>query len=166
MWIIHRFMKLLHYFIFPCGFGISETRMSLTSDYSTHTHWRNLLTENYQWLIDSVSQTFIYTPHPPTRLTLAVFLCCSLVASFLFCCCWNTKDLSAVLSRPPYTTAMPLEEKDCAATYKILILGENSVGKTAILNSLVGRDFKSSVLPTSGKPFGVSFHRNPLLFER
>lgn len=50
---------------------------------------------------------------------------------------------------------MPLEEKDCAATYKILILGENSVGKTAILNSLVGRDFKSSVLPTSGKPFGL-----------
>lgn len=105
-------------------------------------------------------------PSPPTRLTLAVFLCCSLVASFLFCCCWNTKDLSAVLSRPPYTTAMPLEEKDCAATYKILILGENSVGKTAILNSLVGRDFKSSVLPTSGKPFRVSFHRNTLLFER
>ncbi|PVD23035.1 hypothetical protein C0Q70_16297 [Pomacea canaliculata] len=48
---------------------------------------------------------------------------------------------------------MPLEEKDCAATYKILILGENSVGKTAILNSLVGRDFKSSVLPTSGVDF-------------
>lgn len=159
-------MKLLHYFIFPCGFGISETRMSLTSDYSTHTHWRNLLTENYQWLIDSASHTLIYTPHPQRASLSPSFSAAVLLPAFCFVVVEIPKDLSAVLSRPPYTTAMPLEEKDCAATYKILILGENSVGKTAILNSLVGRDFKSSVLPTSGKPFGVSFHRNTLLFER
>lgn len=37
------------------------------------------------------------------------------------------------------------------ATYKVLVLGETSVGKTALINCLVGREFQTSMLPTVGK---------------
>ena len=46
---------------------------------------------------------------------------------------------------------MPLDESDCAATYKVLILGEHSVGKTALLNRLMGREFRVSMMPTIGQ---------------
>lgn len=48
---------------------------------------------------------------------------------------------------------MPLDEKDCATTYKVLIVGEHSVGKTALLNKLMGREFRTSMLPTIGVDF-------------
>lgn len=45
---------------------------------------------------------------------------------------------------------MPLCDADCAAIYKVLILGDASVGKTALLRSLTGRDFQAKLLPTIG----------------
>lgn len=39
------------------------------------------------------------------------------------------------------------------ATYKVLVLGETSVGKTALINCLVGREFQTSMLPTVGVDF-------------
>eukprot|EP00106_Octopus_bimaculoides_P012937 XP_014780379.1 PREDICTED: ras-related protein Rab-13-like isoform X1 [Octopus bimaculoides] len=39
------------------------------------------------------------------------------------------------------------------ASYKVLVLGETCVGKTALINCLVGREFRSSMLPTIGVDF-------------
>ena len=46
---------------------------------------------------------------------------------------------------------MPLDESHCAVTYKVLVLGDYSVGKTALLRSLTGEDFKQDLRPTVGK---------------
>jgi len=46
---------------------------------------------------------------------------------------------------------MPLVEEDCTVSYKILIIGDTTVGKTAILRALVGRDFQERTRPTVGK---------------
>ncbi|XP_070194200.1 ras-related protein Rab-8B-like isoform X2 [Littorina saxatilis] len=48
---------------------------------------------------------------------------------------------------------MPLDESDCAATYKVLVVGEHSVGKTALLNRLMNREFRVSMMPTIGVDF-------------
>ncbi|XP_048249987.1 ras-related protein Rab-13-like [Haliotis rufescens] len=48
---------------------------------------------------------------------------------------------------------MPLGEKDCLASYKVLVVGETSVGKTALINNLVGREFRESMVPTIGVDF-------------
>ncbi|GAB1604263.1 ras-related protein Rab-3C-like [Argonauta hians] len=39
------------------------------------------------------------------------------------------------------------------ASYKVLVLGETCVGKTALINCLVGREFRASMLPTIGVDF-------------
>lgn len=46
--------------------------------------------------------------------------------------------------------AMPLTDIDYAATYKILILGDTTVGKSSLLRCLVGKDFMCKTLPTVG----------------
>lgn len=48
---------------------------------------------------------------------------------------------------------MPLTDSDCAATYKILVLGDTTVGKSSILRTLTGKDFVNKTLPTVGKYF-------------
>lgn len=48
---------------------------------------------------------------------------------------------------------MPLTDFDCAATYKILVLGDTTVGKSSILRTLVGKDFVNKTLPTVGIDF-------------
>ncbi|KAK3715913.1 hypothetical protein RRG08_043928 [Elysia crispata] len=48
---------------------------------------------------------------------------------------------------------MPLSIEDCAATYKVLILGDDTVGKSALLDSLVGRTFRETMYPTIGVDF-------------
>ncbi|KAL4225342.1 Calcium release activated channel regulator [Mactra antiquata] len=48
---------------------------------------------------------------------------------------------------------MPLLEKDCDATYKVLILGDASVGKTALLRCLTGKEFHDRLLPTIATDF-------------
>ena len=45
---------------------------------------------------------------------------------------------------------MPLGSEDCAATYKVLVLGDASVGKSALLRALMGREFQERQLPTIG----------------
>ena len=46
---------------------------------------------------------------------------------------------------------MPLSENDCAATYKVLIVGDAYVGKTALLRCLMGYEFAPQSRPTVGK---------------
>ena len=46
---------------------------------------------------------------------------------------------------------MPLSDKDCVASYKILILGDASVGKSALLRCLTGQKFQEKLYPTIGK---------------
>ena len=46
---------------------------------------------------------------------------------------------------------MPLDSSHCAATYKILVLGDASVGKSALLRRLMGREFQERLYPTIGK---------------
>ncbi|XP_076081990.1 ras-related protein Rab-8A-like [Mytilus galloprovincialis] len=48
---------------------------------------------------------------------------------------------------------MPLTDSDCAATYKILVLGDTTVGKSSILRTLTGKDFVNKTLPTVGIDF-------------
>ncbi|CAL1538100.1 unnamed protein product [Lymnaea stagnalis] len=48
---------------------------------------------------------------------------------------------------------MPLQESDCAVTYKVLIIGDHAVGKTSLLSSLTNRGFQERVLPTVGVDF-------------
>lgn len=48
---------------------------------------------------------------------------------------------------------MPLDESHCAVTYKVLVLGDFSVGKTALLRSLTGEDFHQDMRPTVGVDF-------------
>ncbi|KAK6178560.1 hypothetical protein SNE40_013322 [Patella caerulea] len=48
---------------------------------------------------------------------------------------------------------MPLVDRDCCASYKVLVLGEASVGKTALVNCLMGREFRESMVPTIGVDF-------------
>ncbi|XP_060551630.1 uncharacterized protein LOC132713160 [Ruditapes philippinarum] len=48
---------------------------------------------------------------------------------------------------------MPLSDADCVATYKILMLGDSSVGKSALLRCLSGRDFQDKLLPTIAPDF-------------
>lgn len=55
---------------------------------------------------------------------------------------------------------MPLSETDCAATYKVLIVGDAFVGKTALLRCLMGYEFAPQSRPTVAvdfvtKPFEV-----------
>lgn len=45
---------------------------------------------------------------------------------------------------------MPLSETDCAATYKVLIVGDAFVGKTALLRCLMGYEFAPQSRPTVG----------------
>lgn len=45
---------------------------------------------------------------------------------------------------------MPLLETDCAATYKVLIVGDAFVGKTALLRCLMGYEFAPQSRPTVG----------------
>ena len=46
---------------------------------------------------------------------------------------------------------MPLQDKDCAVTYNALLVGESAVGKTALLDRLMGREFQVAGRPTCGK---------------
>ncbi|XP_059162788.1 uncharacterized protein LOC131946154 [Physella acuta] len=48
---------------------------------------------------------------------------------------------------------MPLNEADCAVTYKILVIGDHDVGKTSLLTSLTGREFSETNRPTVGVDF-------------
>ncbi|KAK0055772.1 ras-related protein Rab-1A [Biomphalaria pfeifferi] len=48
---------------------------------------------------------------------------------------------------------MPIAEKECAVTYKVLLVGDRSVGKTALLRSLSSQKFKEKSLPTVGPDF-------------
>ncbi|XP_012942416.1 ras-related protein Rab-10 [Aplysia californica] len=48
---------------------------------------------------------------------------------------------------------MPLEERNCAVTYKVLVLGHYSVGKTALLDNLTGHTFRDTMAPTVGVDF-------------
>ncbi|ESO95117.1 hypothetical protein LOTGIDRAFT_232207 [Lottia gigantea] len=48
---------------------------------------------------------------------------------------------------------MPLIDRDCCAAYKVLVLGEASVGKSALVNCLMGREFRESMVPTIGVDF-------------
>ncbi|KAK6958773.1 ras-related protein Rab-1A [Biomphalaria glabrata] len=48
---------------------------------------------------------------------------------------------------------MPIAEKECAVTYKVLLVGDRSVGKTALLRSLSSQEFKEKSLPTVGPDF-------------
>lgn len=48
---------------------------------------------------------------------------------------------------------MPLDRSHCAATYKILVLGDASVGKTALLKRLIGREFQERLYPTIATDF-------------
>lgn len=48
---------------------------------------------------------------------------------------------------------MPLSIEDCAVSYKVLILGDDSVGKSAILDCLMGRSFRENMYPTIGVDF-------------
>ncbi|KAL8625722.1 hypothetical protein ACOMHN_043997 [Nucella lapillus] len=48
---------------------------------------------------------------------------------------------------------MPLSKEHCKVAYKVLVLGVSGVGKTAFLNTLMGRQFKEYILPTVGKDF-------------
>ncbi|KAL5019839.1 hypothetical protein ScPMuIL_002731 [Solemya velum] len=43
---------------------------------------------------------------------------------------------------------MPLDESNCAASFKVIVLGDASVGKTALVNQLMGRGFKERLRPT------------------
>lgn len=46
---------------------------------------------------------------------------------------------------------MPLSDSDCAAKYKIMVLGNASVGKSSLLKCLLGKEFGECVLPTVGE---------------
>ncbi|WAR28683.1 RAA5C-like protein [Mya arenaria] len=48
---------------------------------------------------------------------------------------------------------MPLTDTDCVATYKILVLGDATVGKTALLGRLVGKEFQERLRPTYATDF-------------
>lgn len=48
---------------------------------------------------------------------------------------------------------MPLSDLDCAATYKILVLGDTTVGKSSLLRCLTGKDFQGKTRPTIGLDF-------------
>ena len=45
---------------------------------------------------------------------------------------------------------MPLSDDDIAVKYKVLVLGDASVGKTALLRCLAGNDFSEKLWPTIG----------------
>ncbi|XP_060083310.1 ras-related protein Rab-13-like isoform X2 [Ylistrum balloti] len=48
---------------------------------------------------------------------------------------------------------MPLDEDACQATYKILIIGDASVGKTALLRTLISEPFQEKTRPTVALDF-------------
>ncbi|BFZ26102.1 hypothetical protein BsWGS_29141 [Bradybaena similaris] len=48
---------------------------------------------------------------------------------------------------------MPTGEQDIEASYKVLVLGDQGVGKTSLLNSLMGKPFQDAVLPTVAMDF-------------
>lgn len=48
---------------------------------------------------------------------------------------------------------MPLDEDACQATYKILIIGDASVGKTALLRTLISEPFREKTRPTVALDF-------------
>ncbi|GFO40616.1 ras-related protein rab-10 [Plakobranchus ocellatus] len=48
---------------------------------------------------------------------------------------------------------MPLSEEDCDVTYKVLVLGDDRVGKSALLDNLMGRPFRNEMFPTIGVDF-------------
>lgn len=48
---------------------------------------------------------------------------------------------------------MPLTDLDCAATYKILVLGDTTVGKSSLLKCLTGKEFEGKTRPTVGLDF-------------
>ncbi|KAH9502174.1 Ras- protein Rab-1B [Bulinus truncatus] len=48
---------------------------------------------------------------------------------------------------------MPIVDKECAACYKVLVVGDRSVGKTALLRTLANLDFKEKPVPTVGLDF-------------
>ena len=43
-------------------------------------------------------------------------------------------------------------DRQCDVTYKVLMLGDSGVGKTALLRHLTGKEFCSSHVSTIGKP--------------
>lgn len=45
---------------------------------------------------------------------------------------------------------MPLTDLDCAATYKILVLGDTTVGKSSLLRCLTGQEFQGKIRRTIG----------------
>lgn len=48
---------------------------------------------------------------------------------------------------------MPLTDNDCAATYKILVLGDTTVGKSSLLRCLTGKEFQDKSRPTVALDF-------------
>lgn len=53
---------------------------------------------------------------------------------------------------------MPLVDNDCQASYKVLVLGDHTVGKTALLNRLMNQEFRTSMMPTCGKQRGLDLN--------
>ena len=45
---------------------------------------------------------------------------------------------------------MPLTDLDSAATYKILVLGDTTVGKSSLLRCLTGQEFQGKIRRTIG----------------